>query len=120
MSYTITDQCINCSRCRNACPTGAITLQDNVFLIDATRCNDCQGYYGTPQCASVCPTNSACLPSYQVTGGSKNQIADYWDLWFNRYNKLVHKLKGKQTNPYWERWFDAYSQEISTLMTANS
>lgn len=53
MSHTITDQCINCHRCRNACPTGAITIQNNVFLIDATLCNDCQGYYGTPQCLSL-------------------------------------------------------------------
>jgi hypothetical protein len=47
-------------------------------------------------------------------------MADYWDLWFNRYHNLVGKLKGKQTSPYWEQWFEAYSQEISTLMTVNS
>jgi ferredoxin len=120
MSHTITDKCISCHRCQTACPTGAIAIQDNVFLIDSTLCNDCLGYYGTPQCASVCPTNAACLPSEQVTGGTKNHIADYWDLWFNQYNNLLSKLKRKPSNPYWEQWFDAYSQEISTLITANS
>ncbi|MEA5508206.1 4Fe-4S binding protein [Crocosphaera sp. UHCC 0190] len=120
MSYTITDQCITCHRCHKACPTGAIKIQNNVLLIDPTLCNDCQGYYGTPQCASVCPTNSGCLPTYQVTGGLKNQVADYWDSWFNHYNNLVARLKGKQTNPYWEQWFDVYSQEILTLTTVSS
>ena len=120
MSHTITENCINCHRCRAACPTGAIKIHDNVFLIDATLCNDCQGYHGTPQCASVCPTNTGCLPSYQVTGGNKKQMADYWDIWFNRYNNLVSKLKEKQTSPYWEQWFDVYAQEISTLITVNS
>jgi ferredoxin len=67
MSYTITSECIVCDRCRVECPTHAISFNHGILLIDPTTCNHCLGYYGTPQCAAVCPTNSGCVPSNSYT-----------------------------------------------------
>lgn len=41
--------CIGCSLCAKKCPEGAITMQDNLPVIDYNKCTGC----GT--CADVCP-----------------------------------------------------------------
>ena len=41
--------CITCRLCEKNCPTGAIAIQDNIAVIDYTKCTAC----GT--CASKCP-----------------------------------------------------------------
>ena len=52
MAYVITDACICCGTCEGECPTGAISMGDGMYVIDADTCIDC----GT--CAGACPTGA--------------------------------------------------------------
>ncbi len=118
MSYTITSDCIACDRCRVECPTGAISIENGVLFIEPTQCNHCVGFYGTPQCAAVCPTNFGCLPdntcSWEVPDPKSG---DYWDVWFTRYQSLVKRLKHQKDRKYWQHWFDVYSQKLASLFS---
>lgn len=42
--------CIACRKCEKACPAGAITVTDNLAVIDYNKCTHCNS------CAEVCPT----------------------------------------------------------------
>jgi Na+-translocating ferredoxin:NAD+ oxidoreductase subunit B len=44
--------CISCSKCYNVCAFEAITIENNLAYIDATKCTFCR------KCPEVCPTNS--------------------------------------------------------------
>lgn len=60
MSLMITDECINCDVCEPACPNGAISAGEEIYLIDPDRCTECVGHHDTPQCVVVCPVD--CIP----------------------------------------------------------
>ncbi len=47
--------CIACRKCEKTCPRGAITVVDDLALIDYTKCTGCG------ECVAVCPTG--CLKS---------------------------------------------------------
>lgn len=38
MAYKINDGCVGCGACAGACPVGAISEADGVFVIDADSC----------------------------------------------------------------------------------
>ena len=44
-------ECVACGACEDACPEGAITV-DDIAVIDASKCIDC----GT--CIDECPNNA--------------------------------------------------------------
>ncbi len=44
--------CIGCSKCLKVCAFGAITIENNLAYIDATKCTFCR------KCVAECPTNS--------------------------------------------------------------
>ena len=52
MAYVITDACVSCGACADACPLGAIAEGDGKYVIDAGTCVDC----GT--CAGECPNEA--------------------------------------------------------------
>lgn len=52
MAYVISDGCVSCGACADACPVSAISEGDGQYVIDADACLDC----GT--CADTCPTGS--------------------------------------------------------------
>jgi len=56
MAMTITEECINCSACVEECPRGAISEGDDIFVIDAGVCTECEEE-GEQACVKVCPVD---------------------------------------------------------------
>jgi len=55
MAMTVTDECISCGACEPECPNDAITEGDDIFIIDADKCTECEGHHDEPACIEVCP-----------------------------------------------------------------
>ena len=56
MALTITEECINCAACEPECPREAITAGDDIYLIDAVKCTECEEE-GESMCVTVCPVD---------------------------------------------------------------
>ena len=52
MAYKISDDCIACGACADACPAEAISEGDGKYVIDADKCLDCGA------CADACPVEA--------------------------------------------------------------
>jgi ferredoxin len=108
MAYKITTECISCKLCLSVCPTGAIKIIDGQHWIDPELCTNCVGsFYTVAQCKAGCPTCNACV----------KEPADYWDSWFETYERMLIKLTNK--SGYWENWFNIYSQKFSEQLQEN-
>ena len=61
MAFKITEECINCGACEPECPNQAISVGDEIYIIDPEKCTECVGHFDASQCAAVCPVD-ACVP----------------------------------------------------------
>ena len=61
MAVEIVDPCVSCWACVDVCPSDAIALGDSHMSVNAKKCTECEGDYADPQCASICPIESAIL-----------------------------------------------------------
>ncbi len=57
MALYITDVCTSCGKCEPLCPNEAISQAADIYVIDPDKCQECQGVYDSPRCASVCPVH---------------------------------------------------------------
>ncbi len=60
MALMITDECINCDVCEPECPNEAISMGEEIYVIDPDKCTECVGHFDQPQCVQVCPVE--CIP----------------------------------------------------------
>ena len=60
MALMITTECINCDVCEPECPNEAISMGEEIYVIDPMKCTECVGHFDAPQCVQVCPV--ACIP----------------------------------------------------------
>lgn len=61
MALKIVDLCVNCWACVDVCPSNAIYHTTPHIKINPSKCTECEGDYADPQCASICPIESAIL-----------------------------------------------------------
>lgn len=72
MAMMITEECVNCDACKPVCPNKAISLGDEIYVIDPARCTECVGHYDESRCVAVCPTAAIVLDKKHVE--SKEQL----------------------------------------------
>ena len=52
MAHVITDACVACGACKEACPVSAINEGSPIYTIDAGTCIDCGA------CVGECPSSA--------------------------------------------------------------
>jgi len=68
VALKITGECINCDVCEPECPNGAISMGEEIYVIDPALCTECVGHFKTSQCVEVCPVDCIPLdPDYEET-----------------------------------------------------
>jgi ferredoxin len=55
MALLITEECINCTACESECPNSAISVGEDIFIVDADKCTECVGHFEKSQCIEACP-----------------------------------------------------------------
>jgi ferredoxin len=77
MALRITDQCINCDVCEPECPNQAISMGEEIYVIDWHRCTECVGHFEQPQCREVCPVD--CIPLDEVHAESREALLSKYE-----------------------------------------
>ncbi len=86
MALMITDECINCDVCEPECPNQAISMGEEYYVIEPSRCTECVGHFNEPQCVQVCPVS--CIPVNPA------HVESNESLWV-KYRRLRDEAKGK-------------------------
>lgn len=55
MALYINEDCISCGACEPECPTESISEGDDIYVINAETCAECEGFFEAPRCVEVCP-----------------------------------------------------------------
>jgi ferredoxin len=66
----VAELCTSCGACELDCPNEAIGMERFTYVIDPTKCTECEGVHDSPHCASVCPVPGTCVPD--LAGGPLN------------------------------------------------
>lgn len=90
MALKIVDACVNCWACVDVCPSNAVVNADPHFMIDEKKCNECNGIYAHPQCASICPIESAILNSL---GEALNPPGSLTGIPPERIDESLHEIQ---------------------------
>ena len=77
MALRITDQCINCDVCEPECPNQAISMGEEIYVIDWHKCTECVGHFEKPQCREVCPVD--CIPLDEVHAESREDLQSKYE-----------------------------------------
>lgn len=72
MALMITEECINCDVCEPECPNGALSQNEEIYVIDPAKCTECVGHFDAPQCIEVCPVE--CIVQDPAHVESKEQL----------------------------------------------
>jgi ferredoxin len=72
MALMITEECINCDVCEPECPNGALSQNEEIYVIEPAKCTECVGHFDTPQCLEVCPVD--CIVQDPAHVESKEQL----------------------------------------------
>jgi ferredoxin len=70
MATMITEECIACGACEGECPNDAISLGDDIFVIDPDRCSECVGFHDEQMCQEACPVD-CCVPDPERREGEE-------------------------------------------------
>jgi ferredoxin len=87
MALKITDLCINCDVCEPECPNGAISMGEEIYVIDFRRCTECVGHFDKPQCQEVCPVD--CIPLDPEHVETREELAE-------KYRRLEREKAGAE------------------------
>lgn len=60
MARRITEECIACGACEAECPNEAISPGDPTYVIDPTKCDECEGR-DEVHCKAVCPVSDEAI-----------------------------------------------------------
>jgi len=96
-------KCIKCGICVDVCPVGAITIADNIRVIDRNKCNLCM------KCAESCPTGAIeAVGQYLSVEEAFNKLAKDSLFYFNSEGGVT--FSGGEPLWYW-----GFMQEICRL-----
>lgn len=56
MAMYINEECVNCGACEPECPREAISEGDDIYIIDAAKCTECEDE-DEKHCIAVCPVD---------------------------------------------------------------
>lgn len=59
MANMITEECSTCGVCEPECLNEAISLGDDIYVIDPNLCDECESDGGDPACLAICPIDGA-------------------------------------------------------------